>query len=299
MSLHRRVLGGLKNGGAMKNFDELTGADGVVVFLEEQGGKSEFFCHYTTFDVLKKILTKDKSYFFLTRGNSKRLNDRHEYQCKGSDEVWERLYIGCFGTDKLERVAMWGLYGVPREDAVRIEIPGGVMRKWLVQKPNVYAVDYEGNATENKIEDSNIEYLRLARISYIKEHTDRNLVLTYKCRNKIHELKTDTLFDREAILTGFLKNITWEYEAETRIRLLLKESLSPEQLALELSDEIKSTITVTLGPNFKMNNDRMKVFKQLSPDYKESKFTGKLNYRIPCDVCKLKCKMEANTSSCQ
>ncbi len=59
------------------------------------------------------------------------INDQHEALMKGSWNIWNRTYIGSFSYGSSENMAMWGLYGLPWEDAVRLEIPRVFMLNWI------------------------------------------------------------------------------------------------------------------------------------------------------------------------
>lgn len=68
-----------------------------------------------------------KRVLLLTRGNSLNINDQHEALMKGSWSTWNRTYIGSFAYGQSENMAMWGLYGQPETDAIRIAIPRAEM----------------------------------------------------------------------------------------------------------------------------------------------------------------------------
>ena len=100
---------------------DIKSVDSIINYLEQKGKNHRVYYHYTTWESLKKIM-ENKS-FLLTRGNSLKINDQHEANKKGVKEVWDRTYIGSFAFGSSENMAMWGLYGLPWEDAIRIAIP--------------------------------------------------------------------------------------------------------------------------------------------------------------------------------
>ena len=103
-------------------------------FLRDKAKSHNRFNHYTTVSILNLIL-KNKT-LQLTRGDSLILNDWHEKNRKGAENEWNKTYIGCFACDNYEtnideykinydseNMAMWGLYGLPSNEAIRITIP--------------------------------------------------------------------------------------------------------------------------------------------------------------------------------
>lgn len=72
------------------------------------------------------------------------MNDKQELT-KGDMRIWSNIYLASFSYGEEENMAMQGLYGIPTEDAVRITIPGKVMREWIRNVNRVYRVDSMSN----------------------------------------------------------------------------------------------------------------------------------------------------------
>ena len=98
---------------------------------------------------------------------------------KGAWEVWNRTYIGSFSFGDAENMAMWGLYGLPWEDAVRIAIPKREMLKWIENIRDVYL--WENGTRRECVSDFKIS---LTDIVYVNGHkNDMDLRLTHADKN--------------------------------------------------------------------------------------------------------------------
>ncbi|MBQ2593537.1 MAG: DUF2971 domain-containing protein [Candidatus Riflebacteria bacterium] len=237
-------------------------------YLENEAKKHKPFHHYTNMKTLELIL-KNKTLKF-TRGNSKSLNDWHEPQVKGDKKYWDKTYIACFSFDdnkaELEKnydseiMAMWELYGLPSNEAVRISLAKDKMRdlidisnKKVKEKQNLIYLDGEKQET---ILAYKIEKIVLSDVFYVKG-TDNDEKVSIQQNHygvPVHFKLTnsDNLHDflQNWFFTGYVKNYAWGYEKEVRIILTLKDKIDKEELFMEIPDEIISSFQVTLGPSF-------------------------------------------------
>lgn len=119
-----------------KKMNEVQNVEDLIQYLQQKGQNHKYYYHYTTWDSFEKIY-QNKS-FLLTRGNSLNINDQHEALMKGSYYIWNKTYIGSFSHGGSENMAMWGLYGQPPQDAIRIAIPKAAMLEWVKAIEKVY-----------------------------------------------------------------------------------------------------------------------------------------------------------------
>ena len=110
--------------------------DDLLKFLVYSGRNHRTYYHYTTWNSFEKIY--NQASFLMTRGNSLQINDQHESKMKGSWNEWNKTYIGSFSFGDSENMAMWGLYGTPWENAVRIALPQKAMLNWVNQADSAY-----------------------------------------------------------------------------------------------------------------------------------------------------------------
>ena len=257
----------------VKNISDLIG------YLETKGNKHNDYYHYTTLGALNKI--KSSKHFLLTKGNAYTLNDQQESTCKGSVNEWEKTYIGSFAFGSSENMAMWGLYGLPWDEAVRIAIPGKAMRDWI----NNINVVSAWNEKEKRLEPiiDHPEPL-LADIVYV---TDKGKYITLNRGDEHLTVEKDLYFkniNNNSKLTGFIKNYAWHYENEVRIRVKLPRPENYNKIAIEIPDEIINSFSITTGPYFdeKANN----AYK---PGWANpSEFQHLVNFKSICSMCKHK-----------
>jgi len=264
----------------MSKITDVKSIDAMISFLKEKGGNHDYYYHYTTWDSLSKIIQKKT--FLLTRGNSLRINDQHEALMKGSWEEWNRIYIGSFAFGSSEIMAMWGLYGLPWQDAVRLCIPKEKMKEWIngirdiKLFENGQAINYQGDFDAS-----------LNDIVYVtgKKGTN-NLRLTHSTRS-ITVSNTYPLYgiDTSEKMTGFIKNYAWQYENEVRLRIRLAHDTGYEKISIDIPNKVIDSITVTTGPSFKWKNDEL--YHRLINENRiiPSGFENLVKYKELCDMC--------------
>lgn len=263
-----------------KNLKDVTDIPELLAYLEEKGRNHTVYYHYTSWDSFSKIYTGGS--FLLTRGNSLTINDQHEAIMKGSMREWNKTYIGSFNFGHGENMAMWGLYGLPWEDAVRICIPKKAMLQWIDSIKEVYVWDGK------KKKESLSARVRLSDIVYVSgEPAGSDLRLTRS--DETLETKDKPALravDTRAEMTGFIKNHAWRYENEVRIHVRLPDSICYEKILITIPPEVLQEITVTKGPSFLHKGDA--VYSKLFHEGKirPSSFENLVRYRPLCQICK-------------
>lgn len=272
-----------------KDFNELSTFREVRQFLRNKGKNHNNYYHYTTYDNVKKILLGKK--FILTRGNLGSMNDQHKCKVFGEKEDWDKTYLTCFAFGDSENMAMWGLYCLPWEDAVRLCIPKKAMELWLEKIETVYGAileNYELKKGEIMFHDSIV----LADIAYIDKNAKENRSKLYWNNNMLDLEHSDNLKGVYANrkMVGYLKNAAWKYENEVRLMIKLKASSERERIVVDIPQEVIDQITLTTGPYFKgeieerIFKDGIKELNRI--EVMNSKFKGLLNYRTLCTTCK-------------
>lgn len=267
----------------MAKITDIKDIDAMISFLKEKGKNHEQYYHYTTWDSLKKIF-KNKT-FLLTRGNSLRINDQHEAQMKGSREEWNKIYIGSFAFGSSENMAMWGLYGLPWQDAVRLSIPKEYMNRWINSINHIKlfengkTVDYQGGFE-----------IGLNDIIYVGGKKGTNILYLTHYGKSITVSEAYPLYGIDTIpkMTGYIKNYAWQYENEVRLRIRLSQNTDYEKISVAIPDEVINSITVTTGPCFERKNNELlhRLFDERRIE--ESGFENLVKYRELCDLCQHK-----------
>lgn len=263
----------------MKNIRETKTIESIIDFLEAKGSNHNNYYHYTSWDSLKKIYSNQS--FLLTRGNSLSINDQHEAIMKGSWEMWNKTYIGSFAFGSSENMAMWGLYGLPWEDAVRISIPKDEMLYWIKNLSYVSLWDNgeQGIVTPSKISLTDIVYAGGVKGSESLRLTHNDKSFTINQLNELNKL------DENPKMTGYIKNFAWRYENEVRIRVELSNDTGYEKIMLRIPQKTIDSIQITTGPYFKWKNDEL--YEQLCKQNKieVSGFKNLVRYRDICSMC--------------
>ena len=259
-------------------FKEILNIEDLLTYLETKGRNHNCYYHYTSWDSLCKIYNGQS--FLLTRGNSLNINDQHEALMKGSWEEWNKTYIGSFSFGSAENMAMWGLYGLPWEDAVRIAIPKKAMLNWIENINTVYL----WNQTTKQPVSAKICLSDMVYVSG-KAHSNK-LQLTHKDstfetanRYGLRNVSTDPR------MTGHIKNYAWRYENEVRLHIRLSHSTGYEKILVNIPPEVLSEITVTTGPSFVYKGDELQQLLMKEGRIENSGFENLVKYRPLCSLC--------------
>ncbi|MDD6808008.1 MAG: hypothetical protein PUD72_06155 [Oscillospiraceae bacterium] len=249
-------------------------------FLANKAKKHNFFQHYTTIDAVRNMF--QNGMFHFTKGTALSLNDQNEGTLKGTHVMWDRTYISSFSYGTTENMAMWGLYCVPWEDAVRITIPKKEMLKWINETKEIYA--YTTLKTYCKInEPFELIFSDIVYISDSKSDNKKYLNWNDKSNDITNKLKN---IEIKPSMTGLIKNGAWKYENETRMLIRANLEIPVKHLAIKVPDYIKNSMKITTGPNFQGNfGHRIGQIDHI-PNIQPSHFQGLVNYRSICEKCK-------------
>ena len=217
----------------------------------------------------------------LTRGNSLSINDQHEALMKGAWEEWNQTYIGSFAYGHAENMAMWGLYGLPAEDAIRIAIPRRAMNIWIDSISDMYL--WENNPVaqiSGKVHLSDIVYVDGRSGSNNLQLTHNNNTIWTANKIGLHGV------DKNPEMTGYIKNYAWRYENEVRMHIRLEQNTGYERIMIKIPPEVLGTIEITTGPSFRYKNDELYETLNEQGMIKPSGFTNLVHYRPLCAYCK-------------
>ena len=267
----------------MSKIADIKEVDSMISFLKEKGGNHEYYYHYTTWDSLSKIL-RNKT-FLLTRGNSLSINDQHEAHMKGSWDEWNKTYIGSFAFGSFENMAMWGLYGLPWRDAVRIAISKKNMICWvnsikdILLFENGQTINYQGGFDAF-----------LNDVIYIDGKKGLgNFQLTHYGRSiSVSDTYPLDGIDIDPKMTGFIKNSAWQYENEVRIHIRLSHDTGYEKISVYVPNDVINSMIITTGPYFRWKDDHLYCKLNEEGRIAESGFKNLVNYKELCSMCQHK-----------
>lgn len=249
--------------------------DDLIAFLKCKGKNHNNYYHYTSWDSFLKIY--ENKTFLLTRGNSLNINDQHEALMKGRMSEWNKTYIGSFAYGSAENMAMWGLYGQPTEDAIRIEISKEMMNKWFKEIQEAYFAEMS----------IKIDNVSLADIIYVdgKDESD-DLILTHRDTH-LHTKDIQGLINvnKRPEMTGYIKNYAWHYENEVRIKVKLPYDYGYDKIFVKIPEEVLNSMKIMVGPSFLGKGDQLyyQLLDQERIDF--SGFRNLIKYRQLCSYC--------------
>lgn len=265
------------------NFQEISSSDNLLKYLKSYRRLEniDYVYHYTTLDSIIKII--ESGYWIIN--NPLAMNDELELEHWDKDSM-ERIFFISFMKEQKESIGMWSMYAQPWDSGVKISISKKALKKWIKSIDRYYLIrqNEKGKNVVNesrwfKIPKGNKPFLATVAYTNSDDMTgDEERLVCGDSTNKIIK----NIYDFPN-LTGYIKNIAWSYEKEIRLRFNLDEKYSA--IAVKVTDELISDITITKGPRF--NGDlektiREKFDKEIHTD--ESLFFNKLSY-IYCDKC--------------
>ena len=239
---------------------ELLSKEGALWKCQESGLKRKKLSHYTSADVLKKIIT-DKVMKF---NRIDKVNDVLESEQFGYDDLSHLVYVSCFSYDEYESVPMWMIYG-HNEYSVRLtlELNENDFSKNFIDDQGIII-----NPTDNEI----ISIKRRNRpicdwlcdyktkdILYSRQEIDNNPIRIKVKSSGDHNREIYNL-----TVMGSMKSEEWSFEKETRVIACLRNTTTENEFDVERRngldipdidyllvpikfDKLKS-ITVTFSP---------------------------------------------------
>ena len=223
-----------------------------------------YYHHYTTLDCALKLISSRR--LLLSRCNSLFINDLQEPKKFNDDsDVLSRTYIACFGYGRVENAAMWGLYGRKNPFALRIMIPGEKLRQWMEEiefikgkfgksSAALKALDTRkfGNGRAVAITPTSVRFgdMLYVAVENGKEsdggQVGRSHVASWG--NAMCHCKDEDLIDVVKMYPGWVKDIEWSYERESRLNVRFAEAVNTRQISIRIPDYVIDSMRFTLSP---------------------------------------------------
>ncbi len=209
----------------------------VVDLLQRSGLSRPYYRHYTTLSAF--LCIADDWMFRLTRGDDQGMNDQLEWKRLGDEKLWKRTFIGSFSCVDGESAAMWGLYGKPSNEALRLSMDSSAMLQWLeyLQKskdeerlPCVQFFGLNGETGEKyklRWQDLLIMFGDVLYGGNIGTGGDAEARYIFRRKELPKKLFAgfDEKFERSPEITGFIKSADWAYEEEARLIVRVREDV--------------------------------------------------------------------------
>ena len=254
--------------------------DSLINELERKGQNHNYYYHYTTWESAKRIMEGQS--FLLTRGNSLNINDQQEAITKGAWKVWNKTFIASFSFGSSENMAMWGLYGLPWEDAVRLCIPKREMLNWVASIDHVEL--WRDGHIHGDITHPNVVLTDLVYVDGIKGSNQLRLTHAQASRTIPNDPRLRDL-DKDPRMTGYIKNYAWHYENEVRLKIRLPYDTGYEKIRVEIPRETLDAITITTGACFEWKDELLYIGLCNVGRVFDSGFKHLVKYRPLCSFC--------------
>lgn len=258
-----------------KKQNRLATSDEVKAFLDLSGRDHRKYFHYTDLKAFLGML--ESGQLWLTRADM--LNDLKEI---GTQSARKMTYIVSFGPSALENVAMWWMYGLKGKESDQIDqIPvrlefGGKSIQSLVTRldpndPNMDADRVQPLSVPNGEVINSIQSASLYDMLYQRTKS-RN---SEKSRKRLHgavswnglianETRCSAFRNAREELPGFVKDVGWAYENETRLTIRLSSrGALPEKIAIPFVEALK-TVRVIVGPGRNAESNFKATLKRVS-----------------------------------
>lgn len=230
----------------------------LFAYLGQSANEYKELHHYTSFESLMCIL----NYRSFRLSELKRMNDKIEQRFSDNN------YFILSMTSACEYISMWAMYGKKEDVKIRISFDSKELKKCL--KADNFYKDRELKehyfSSQSNI-SSNITY---SDVVYIDSQY-------YQYKHKENGFdKVFPTYDTVRYLGGLIKYDAWEFERETRIRVL---NINDDDFVyLALSEEFLSSIKVTFNPWMKSNIKNMikKEMALFGIDCKESEYDDQI-----------------------
>lgn len=268
-------------------FKDIHNCNMLVDFLKERGVRHRHYHHYTN---ISSVLSLIKSgYWHLSLGD--RMNDKQELT-KGAIERWKNIFITSFAFGDNESIAMWGLYSIPWEDAVRITIPYNAMSKWLNSTSAIYRIPDKNNPTYEEIKQINLS-LQITDVAYVSGSRggDDGIIKWYDKKIILKQEPDLVGISDDPIITGYIKNEAWSFENEVRIRAEFNNNFRYDKIAIKTPDYVIDNLEIKAGPWMK-KDIITRIEQELENNYNDlhvrhsySAFHNLVELRNICDFC--------------
>lgn len=178
---------------------------------------------------------------------------------------------------------MWGCYGRPKDEAIMLRIPAGLMAD-LSSRP----ISYRNKATRVKFDWSLLIHPELCDkiyrplvpskrslhdvayfggLSRVDDEECEDLQIGFYRGDQKFEKPMRIVFkDIKEIdpLVGYVKRIQWQYENESRIHVEVRTEDVNREVYLNLPQDFFKRTSIVLGPDFDLENESIRMFPRIS-----------------------------------
>ena len=269
--------------------------DSALYTCQENGVARTTLSHYTSAEILKKILT-DKVLKF---NRIDKVNDLLESELFGNDEISHLVYVSCFTHDDYESVPMWMIYG-KKELSVRLTFElseNDFATNFIDDQENVISPTDDKIIPHKKKRHPNADWYCIYKVKDILYNMGEMPNNPIRHSDSSSESPSPNKGTYNLSAMGSIKLEAWGYEKETRLITYLRTTTEGEGVYIPDIDflfvpikfnKLKS-ITVVFSPWMDLSTKAdIKLFLAkmsktelagIEIECKDSILTGKTNLR--------------------
>ena len=238
--------------------------------------------HYTTMSSFLSMLDSGRVYFSLLRES----NDGGEYNS-------DCHYMMCFNYGREESIALWSLYGVPRNESIRLTFPRHDIMEWLESvrsgELEFYAVEGKNRAVPLK---GACPKVSICDVAYYG-----NGIFTHNEKNYLVAKGKKSGFDPngDSKLAPYVKKWGWSFEREVRIVIefekpVLNSKRKPyKHIAVDFDEPLQALRDgcgeIRLGPWCRRSEKSVQKKGFTKAVIKPSDFANRVHLRTECVGC--------------
>ena len=228
-----------------------------------------------------KMLNSRQVYFSLLRKS----NDGGE--CRS-----DRHYMMCFNFGEEENIALWDIYGIPRNDSICLKFPCQDIKEWL-------ASARDGDLAFYGVEDNRRTALlneACPKISICDVAYYDNGIFTHKGNlYRVHDGQICIDPYHDSRLNPYVKRWAWSFESEVRIVLefdkpVLNSKGKPyKRIAVDFDEPLQALRDgegeIRLGPWCRASAKTVQKRGLAKANVVSSEFTDVIKFRTHCSGC--------------
>ena len=286
----------------VKELQDAKSAEAVASILQVSGSVRPFYRHYTTLSAF--LCMSNEWVFRLTRGDDPGMNDQLEWKRLGDAKLWKRTFISSFSCVEGESAAMWGLYGKPSNEALRLSFDHKTMSSWMdtlrggrgKPKAQFFGIDgMPGDVVELGWKDVEVLFGDILYGGKVNGGADRESGYILQ-KTRLDDAAFSNFkpsIDKAVSMTGFIKSADWAYEEEARVIIRLNEkarlpngrSIADVQYVyIPIPKEILECVEFMTGPCVPKKlrpivEDKIKSILPSSTIVSNSKYTDNLKFK--------------------
>lgn len=278
----------------MSDFKNMRSAKEINDLITDKAFNHTEYYHYSDIDAIKGILSKKKIWVSSMCFS----NDATEHNRFGDDTY--RYFQLCFSTGTTENLPLWFLYSGINGKGLRIAFKKSDIRK--ICNLDDIRIELFDNDTEKRVQLINGRNCSVQFKDVIYRKKESNGYRLKYNQKVCYGFPKNEMMQVESYNTGFIKDIIWFYEKETRLLIKVTSddieksrfnevAKSPYRVELTIPDECFRNINILFSPTYEYDSVvsalQDDAFKEMQCAKVMSEYAGSVKIDL-CRDCKRK-----------